>query len=84
MNEKQQIREALKSILDKRYDSLESIKRELKNHLSQPISMTKVKVVDLLDDEDYRIDVIIGIYVGSIWYLKTRNKKYYITDAMLD
>lgn len=82
---KQHIRNVLNYLVNKRFASLNIIVAYLGGHFQQyKISASKVKVRDLLDEEDYRIDIIIGNYVGSIWYIKTRQKHFLITETMLD
>lgn len=83
--EKKQIREVLNCLLNKRMQSLYSIISFMNGCLPMyDIKCNKVSVKDLIDDEDYRYDISIGSYVGSIWYIKTRQKQLYITEVVLD
>ena len=81
--EKKKIRKVLKGLDDKRFASLNLIVSYLNGNFPQ-YQISASEVTDLIDDEDYRIDVIIGNYVGSIWYAKTRQNHFLITETMLD
>lgn len=83
--EKKQVREVLKKIECKRFTSYYCLISYLSGNFPQyQIKMDKVKVSDLIDEEDYRYDITIGKYVGSIWFIKTRQKQLFITETMLD
>lgn len=83
--EKKKIREVLNHLINKRFSSTQFLIPYLKGHFKQSeIKANFVKHSDLIDEEDYRIDISIDNYVGSIWYLKTRQREFFITEAMLD
>jgi hypothetical protein len=52
------------------------------------VGWAEVKPSDLLDDEDYRIDVSLlcdDEYIDfTIWYLKTRYKQIFIVEISVD
>lgn len=85
---KESVKKELNYFIGKRY-TLQYIIDYLGYNLScLKIQTNKVKVKNLIDDEDYRIDFVIYFenceVEGSIWYLKTRTSKLYITEFNID
>ena len=85
------VRQALNGLIGNRLDKALLIKHIDRLIEGIGLDYTYIHIVnetDIDDFEDYRIDFALEgcNIIGSIWYLKTRNKNkpYYITEISVD